>query len=157
MPASVLTRPRRRCPFVQVNIPSICSSAQTLRRRCPFVQTPLAHAFAHLLSKYLSPYLLHNQQLRCRIPKIQFRVLILGWANAGKTSILHRICDTTKSKSIVYRGNGEVRSPTILSASLVSLPTKDTLDNPTMDVSDDSPSLWLHLNMRPARRAQDRR
>ena len=38
-----------------------------------------------------------NEQPRPRIPNIQFRVLIIGRANAGKTSILQRICETTES------------------------------------------------------------
>ncbi|KAJ7882037.1 hypothetical protein B0H14DRAFT_1492273 [Mycena olivaceomarginata] len=32
-----------------------------------------------------------------RLPDIRFRVLIAGRANAGKTSILQRVCDTTES------------------------------------------------------------
>src|SRR6266850_685478 len=50
-----------------------------------------------------------------RVPSsVMFRVLIIGRANAGKTSILQRVCDTTKSPE-VYRhdesGNRErVRS-----------------------------------------------
>ncbi|KAH8996998.1 hypothetical protein EDB86DRAFT_2803732 [Lactarius hatsudake] len=56
-----------------------------------------------------------NTQQAPRIPKIQFRVLIIGRANAGKTSILQRICDTTDSP-IIYRGTWwgreKVRVPT---------------------------------------------
>jgi GTPase SAR1 family protein len=37
-----------------------------------------------------------------RGPNVQFRVLIIGRANAGKTSILQRVCDTTESPEI-YR------------------------------------------------------
>ncbi|KAI9456010.1 GTP-binding protein [Lactarius psammicola] len=44
-----------------------------------------------------------THQARRRTPKIQFRVLIIGRANAGKTSILQRVCDTTDSP-IIYRG-----------------------------------------------------
>ncbi|KAH9059237.1 GTP-binding protein [Lactarius vividus] len=44
-----------------------------------------------------------TQQPPRRIPKIQFRVLIIGRANAGKTSILQRVCDTTESP-FIYRG-----------------------------------------------------
>ncbi|KAN0131251.1 hypothetical protein V8E53_010955 [Lactarius tabidus] len=46
-------------------------------------------------------------QSRPRIPAIRFRVLVIGRANAGKTSILQRVCETTESPTI-YRGNEEV-------------------------------------------------
>ena len=46
-----------------------------------------------------------------RIPDIRFRVLIIGRANAGKTSILQRVCSTTGSP-VIYRGHEEVRGPT---------------------------------------------
>jgi GTPase SAR1 family protein len=49
-------------------------------------------------------------QGRPRIPDIRFRVLVIGRANAGKTSILQRVCETTESPTI-YRGNEEVRDP----------------------------------------------
>jgi len=42
-----------------------------------------------------------------RIPEMQFRVLIIGRANAGKTSILQRVCNTTNS-TIINGGNEEV-------------------------------------------------
>ena len=51
-----------------------------------------------------------TEQTRRRIPNFQFRVLIIGRANAGKTSILQRVCETTQSPTI-YRGNEEVRGP----------------------------------------------
>ena len=63
-----------------------------------------------------------TQQHPRRLPKVQFRVLIIGRANAGKTSILQRVCDTTESP-VIYRGKEKVRAPTFLSASLISLPT----------------------------------
>ncbi|KAH9028977.1 hypothetical protein EDB85DRAFT_1571481 [Lactarius pseudohatsudake] len=50
---------------------------------------------------------METQQPHRRIPEFSFRVLIIGRANAGKTSILQRICDTTESP-IIYRGNDEV-------------------------------------------------
>ncbi|KAH9160178.1 hypothetical protein EDB89DRAFT_934640 [Lactarius sanguifluus] len=49
-----------------------------------------------------------TQHLRRRIPEVQFRVLIIGRANAGKTSILKRICETTESP-VIYRGKEEVK------------------------------------------------
>jgi hypothetical protein len=39
---------------------------------------------------------------RLRVPNVKFRVLIIGRANAGKTSILQKVCDTTESPE-VYR------------------------------------------------------
>ncbi|KAH9000532.1 hypothetical protein EDB86DRAFT_2801994 [Lactarius hatsudake] len=49
-----------------------------------------------------------TQQPSRRIPEVQFRVLIIGRANAGKTSILKRICETTESP-VIYRGGEEVK------------------------------------------------
>ncbi|KAF8272797.1 hypothetical protein EI94DRAFT_1677526 [Lactarius quietus] len=41
-----------------------------------------------------------------RIPNVRFRVLIVGRANAGKTSILQRVCETTDSP-VIYRRTGK--------------------------------------------------
>ena len=71
------------------------------------------------------------QQSRRRIPNIQFRVLIIGRANAGKTSILQRVCDTTESP-IIYRGEEEVCDPTFSSANLISLSTRSNWTHPLM-------------------------
>jgi hypothetical protein len=71
-----------------------------------------------------------TQQPRRQLPEIQFRVLIIGRANAGKTSILQRVCDTTESP-VIYWGNEEVRGPAFLSApSLTSLLTRLNLTHP---------------------------
>ncbi|KAJ7938703.1 hypothetical protein B0H13DRAFT_1587466 [Mycena leptocephala] len=43
------------------------------------------------------------------LPDVKFRVLIVGRANAGKTSILQRVCDTTESPK-TYRVTGEERT-----------------------------------------------
>ena len=64
-----------------------------------------------------------NQQRPRPIPDINFRVLIIGRANSGKTSILQRVCDTTGSP-VIYRGNEEVRGPTSLVCGSNSLPTR---------------------------------
>jgi hypothetical protein len=45
---------------------------------------------------------------------VRFRVLVIGRANAGKTSILQRVCDTTESPKI-YRGGEEVCGPNVCS------------------------------------------
>ena len=46
-------------------------------------------------------------QIKPQLPEIWFRVLVIGRANAGKTSILQRVCETTESPTI-YRGGKEV-------------------------------------------------
>ena len=58
------------------------------------------------------------QEPRGRVPeaRVQFRVLIIGRSNAGKTSILQRVCDTTDSP-VIYQDFREVCGPTFLSAS----------------------------------------
>ncbi|KAF8272790.1 hypothetical protein EI94DRAFT_1795791 [Lactarius quietus] len=45
-------------------------------------------------------------------PKLQFRVLIIGRANAGKTTILQRVCDTTESP-VIHRRTGNKREKQI--------------------------------------------
>ncbi|KAF8551296.1 hypothetical protein OG21DRAFT_1605411, partial [Imleria badia] len=47
-----------------------------------------------------------QEPLRFRAPDIKFRVLIVGRANAGKTSILKRVCETTESPKIYRNRNG---------------------------------------------------
>jgi hypothetical protein len=51
------------------------------------------------------------QQNFLRVPRdFKFRILIIGRANAGMTSILQRVCDTTESPEIYRRdpwGNPE--------------------------------------------------
>jgi GTPase SAR1 family protein len=44
------------------------------------------------------------QQILPAVPKyVKFRVLIIGRANAGKTSILQRICGTTEDPEVYKR------------------------------------------------------
>jgi hypothetical protein len=45
------------------------------------------------------------------IPDLRFRVLIIGRANAGKTSILQRVCETTESPIDLPGRKEEVRGP----------------------------------------------
>ena len=49
-----------------------------------------------------------NKRTRQFIADLQFRVLVMGRANAGKTSILQRVCETTESPKI-YREGKRVR------------------------------------------------
>jgi GTPase SAR1 family protein len=90
-----------------------------------------------------------------RFSGVRFRVLVIGRANAGKTSILQRVCDTTESPKIYQRGK-EVRSTNFVYKS--NLTADQVKLNPSMDVSDSS-SIPLHLplNAVSARRAHHRR
>ncbi|KAH9029723.1 GTP-binding protein [Lactarius hengduanensis] len=58
-----------------------------------------------------------TQHASRRIPKVQFRVLIIGRANAGKTSILQRVCNTTDSP-FIYQGRGLEREKVALDLSM---------------------------------------
>ena len=62
-----------------------------------------------------------TSESRPRLPDVRFRVLVIGRANAGKTSILQRVCETTESP-IVYRGGEEVCRPSFCFTTQVLLP-----------------------------------
>ena len=52
-----------------------------------------------------------SQQILPQAPSyVKFRVLIIGRANAGKTSILQRVCDTTENPEIYNVDSSGVRS-----------------------------------------------
>jgi predicted GTPase len=52
------------------------------------------------------------QQILPKVPEhVRFRVLIIGRANAGKTSILQRVCDTTEIPRLGPRGDREPVRP----------------------------------------------
>jgi GTPase SAR1 family protein len=54
---------------------------------------------------------MESKQILPEAPKyVQFRVLIIGRANAGKTSILQRVCDTTESPEIYCVDESGARS-----------------------------------------------
>ena len=102
----------------------------------------LSKSFERLLRVTNSVPVMDRQQPPRRLPKIKFRVLIIGRANAGKTSILQRVCDTTESP-VVYRRKGSnkerVRCLSFIdSASLVSPSHQIRLD-PSREVSDRVP------------------
>ena len=101
---------------------------------------------------------MNAEQTRQRIPKIPFRVLIIGRANAGKTSILQRVCETTESP-IIYRkgeeGRKEVCGPRIFCGS--DLTVNQVKLDPSVNVSNYVSLLrLLSLITEPAGRAQDR-
>ena len=79
---------------------------------------------------------MEDKQTYHRAQKIPFRVLIIGRANAGKTTILQSVCETTESP-VIYRRKGwkreEVGGPKYSSASLTSLsPTRSNLTRQSM-------------------------
>ena len=86
------------------------------------------------------------EQTRQQVPKIPFRVLIIGRANAGKTSILQRVCETTDSP-IIYRGREdereEVRDPSFFCGS--DLTVNQVKLDPSVNVSNNDTSLRLLL------------
>jgi GTPase SAR1 family protein len=99
-----------------------------------------------------------TEQTHRRIPNIRFRVLIIGRANAGKTSILQRVCDTTESPTIYRRGKyglEEVRSSNFVCES--DLTADQVKLDPSIDVSHNHTSLRLLIDILPARRAHHRR
>ena len=53
---------------------------------------------------------IERQQRRARNLRylVSFRVLIIGRANAGKTTILQRVCNTTEQPKIFNRNGQEV-------------------------------------------------
>jgi GTPase SAR1 family protein len=99
------------------------------------------------------------EKIRQRVPNIPFRVLIVGRANAGKTSILQRVCETTESP-VIYRGQDwqreEVRGPKYPSAGLISLLTDQVKLDPSVNVSNNGTLLRLLLVNRRASGASTR-
>ena len=77
------------------------------------------------------------EPLHFRVPDIKFRVLIVGRANAGKTTILQRVCDTTESPKI-YRMNGSRREEVGADYLVLSVPDSSFCQirlDPTTEVS----------------------
>ena len=106
------------------------------------------------LPKTASP--MDTKQPRRQVPAPQFRVLVIGRANAGKTSILQRVCETTESPIIYRRREGEEAE--MVCNPIICLKPELTVDqvtlDPTMEVSDHTRvSLRLPLNMVLAGRA----
>jgi hypothetical protein len=84
----------RRLVFVPV-----CTTRGSARKEtCPFTSESSGPQLALDLTHFDA---MDAQEKLPRVPKdIKFRVLIIGRANAGKTSILQRVCDTTESPEI---------------------------------------------------------
>ena len=107
--------------------------------------------------------LMDRQQPRRRNPEFQFRVLIIGRANAGKTTILQRVRETTESP-IIYRRRLGAKEREEVSGTTFCLLSDLTADqvqlDPTLEVSDNSSpfssAFPLTIEL-PARRAHNRR
>ena len=67
------------------------------------IESPRSHTLA--CYSLLSTETMSQKPLQFRVPSIVFRVLIVGRANAGKTTILQRVCETTESPKI-FRVSG---------------------------------------------------
>jgi hypothetical protein len=64
-------------------------------------QSPAHSPCASLASPpYCYFHAMDAQQDPPNVSNVQFRILVIGKANAGKTSILQRVCDTTDSPEI---------------------------------------------------------
>ena len=90
------------------------------------------------------------------IPKIAFRVLIIGRANAGKTTILQRVCDTTDSPTIYRQNNGrreEVRHGSLAELPILSYTTQIKIEPSTL-VSDKRDCQLSPFNPKSAWRAR---
>jgi hypothetical protein len=68
----------------------------------PYRSSYFTRLFSTLTSLASYSRTMDPPQNQFRVPNIKFRVLIIGRANAGKTSILKRVCNTTESPK-VYR------------------------------------------------------
>ena len=66
------------------------------------------HRLTHRSSTQLHRTDIYRNKALDEFRILQFRVLVMGRANAGKTLILQRVCDTTESPKI-YQGGEEVR------------------------------------------------
>ena len=64
-----------------------------------------------LLSDFHPLVIAMQQSSGRQLPNIRFRVLIIGRANSGKTSILQRVCDTTQNPVIRRRSSSINEEP----------------------------------------------
>ena len=133
----------------------VCSSVHSQCSLANPIQRPTSLAFPTSIPP------MSTEQNR-QIPKIQFRVLIIGRANAGKTSILQRVCDTTESPTIYrlrkYGGREKVRrplrGPNLVCESDLTIDSSNLIHQWTLVIL--STVLHIPLNKESARRAHHR-
>jgi hypothetical protein len=88
----------------QLYLYPVCASPDPLAHKDTYLytsipSTPPSESPTHKIG------IMDAQQLLPSVPgDVKFRVLIIGRANAGKTSILQRVCDTTESPKIYRLG-----------------------------------------------------
>jgi GTP-binding protein EngB required for normal cell division len=56
---------------------------------------------------------MNSQQFLPSVQEVTFRVLVIGRANSGKTTILQRVCDTTDSPTVYRLDQGGRRDPVL--------------------------------------------
>ena len=117
------SKPRRRLPKINVQPDEITSvsdsclpnsatqgrAIQPVKPQCPPPKTDARRDRITSISDSCLPNSISTMDTtkpHRPLPEIKFRVLIIGRANAGKTSILQRVCETTESPA-VYRRTGD--------------------------------------------------
>jgi tRNA U34 5-carboxymethylaminomethyl modifying GTPase MnmE/TrmE len=91
-------------PRVEESLPKV-----TVEENLPQVEESLPKVTVEENLPQVEEGLSHVEQNLSRAPNVQFRVLIIGRANSGKTSILQRVCDTTESPEIYRPGPEGIR------------------------------------------------
>jgi hypothetical protein len=112
----MLARPRARALFhctdmcqaqgLKISVSHLSPVPINIARIQPHLQSFVFINFGAMAAQQSSPPV---QQSLPRVPDIQFRVLVIGRANAGKTSLLQRVCDTTESPKIYKCGPSGIR------------------------------------------------
>ena len=87
-------------------------NGEMARRGSAWIGLPNPDRVIDRETKSITSNILAPMDTQRRIPEIQIRVLIIGRANVGRTTLLQRVCDTTESPFMIYRGNEVVRVPT---------------------------------------------
>ena len=94
-----------------VTITCLCQRIEIDRSIALALTAPMGNAQSRTTRRRIAQsHTALTAESRPLLPAIRFRVLVIGRANAGKTSILQRVCETTESPTI-YRAGMEVRRP----------------------------------------------
>ncbi|KAG2115666.1 GTP-binding protein [Suillus cothurnatus] len=85
----------------------------------------------------------HSNPSKFRQKFKRFRILIIGRANAGKTTILQRVCKTRETP-VIYNSKGEKIDPTVLMASREVGPQRGLHDIENEMVFQNNPGFVFH-------------